>query len=290
MAAKDNLSEQLHLFTPPDPDPVVDVSDWARQQQWHSSKEAVFPAKDRDIPESLDERDEHGDEYRGDAGHLLGVHVGTPWAASERDYGHISKVYHPLAVHGEFFSPEDSPTGDLHQAQDPYIGYPHEGTWTDDAANGMAVETTKAIRQGKNILYMNEGEDQGAHSVRAPRQNIRTWSQDVVHNPDSTFAERAAVRRGTELVYVPSNGRSNYLQEQRGLTVKPPRGLKGSPVIASPEGQIAQEQHLQYDINTDEEYLPTIGLEPKFINPNRLDRRIAKEDKKKQKNQLTLDL
>ena len=182
--------------------------------------------------------------------------------------------------------------GDLHQAQDPYIGFPHEGTWTDDAANGMAVETTKAIRQGKNIMYMNEGEDQGSDSVRAPRQNIRTWSQDVVHNPDSTFAEREAVRRGTELVYVPSNGRSNYLQEQRGLTVKPPKGLKGSPVVASPEGEIAQEQYVSYDRNTGEERLPEIGLIPKFTNPGRGRRRLAKEEakKNKQENELTLDL
>jgi hypothetical protein len=293
MAAKDNLSEQLHLFTPPNTDPVVDVSDWARQQQWHSSKESVFPEKDRDIPESLDELDKEGNEYAGAAGHPLGVHVGTTWSARERDT-FIRNKYHPVHLQGE----DHLPSHEMDTALDPDYGFEKPNLWNDDSANGAVPESTRAIRAGKNIPYLNDSEDRGSISYRAPRKNLSTWAESVMTKPDSTFAEREAVRKGTEIVYTPNRYRTRSKSRQKlidnndrptvgdGYEVLPqpievpaPRGLTASPIDFGPEGRDAEG-----------------GLEatliPRFTNPGRGRRRLAKEKAKihKQENELTLDL
>jgi hypothetical protein len=293
MAAKDNLSEQLHLFTPPDPEPLVDVSDWARQQQWHSSKESVFPEKDRDIPESLDERDENDNEYSGSGGHPLGVHVGTTWSARDRDT-FIRNKYHPVHLQGE----DHLPSHEMDTALDPDYGFDIPHLWNDDSANGAVPESTKAIRAGKNIPYRNDSEDRGSVSYRAPRKNLSTWAERVMTKPDSTFAEREAVRRGTEIVYTPyrpptsSNSMKKLIDNDdrptvgdgwdhlpQPIEVPAPRGLTASPIDFGPEGRDAEG-----------------GLEatliPRFTNPGRGRRRLAKEEakKNKQENELTLDL
>lgn len=293
MAAKDNLSEQLHLFTPPNPDPAVDVSDWARQQQWHSSKESVFPAKDRDIPEDLDERDKEGNEYAGAAGHPLGFHVGSPWAARERDT-FLQHKYHPVRLIGE----DSSPSSEHYMAVNEDYGYDIPHVWSDDAANGAAVEATIAIRQGRNVPYRNDSEDRGSISYRAPRKNISTWAERVTSKPNSTFAEREAVRKGTEIVYTPYRYPESTTSRQKlidnddrptvgdgyevlpqSIEVSAPRGLTASPIDFGPEG-----------------YMEGMGLEativPRFTNPGRGRRRLATETKKQQEkeNQLTLDI
>jgi len=267
MAAKDNLSEQLHLFTPPDPEPAVDVSDWARQQQWHASKQGIFPKTDRDV--SSPKRDDSA-EWRSAAGHPLGFHMGTPWAATDRDvFAH--KVYHPLNLQGEDYAPTD----ELDMAVNEDYGFDIPHLWSDDSANGANAESTRAVRQGKNIPYLNEGEDVGSVSYRAPRKNIRTWSQSVIHNPDSTFAERAAVRKGAELAYVrlPNNirGPVNTIKDSQGesMEVPTPRGLKASPIDFSPEGLSSQAQHEFYDEETGEMILPERRLLGRFTYPEK---------------------
>lgn len=292
MAAKDNLSEQLHLFTPPDPDPAVDVSDWARQQQWHASSASVFPKTDRDVS-SPEEEDDNG-EWNSAAGHPLGFHVGTPWAATDRD-AYSKKVYHPLSISGK----ETHPPNEHYMAVSEDYGFDMPDLWSDEAANGAAPEATRAIRQGKNVPYINEGEDIGSVSYRAPRRNLRTWSQSVMHNPDSTFAEREAVRRGAELAYVrlPAKIRTplNVIKDSQGqsMEIPVPKGLKASPIDFSPEGPSSQYQHEFYDEDIDEMVLPTRRLLPRFTYPEKTAREERIRNNNLQTNrprQLTLDI
>lgn len=294
MAAKDNLSGQLRLFTPEDTssDPI-DVSRWARNQQWHASNDEVIPSRDRGeaTPASLDEFDHNGDPYNGSGGHPLGIHSGTAWAARERDTPDGQRVYHPMAIHGKDEPPTNTNIWSMGGEHTDRNGNT-AGVWSDDAANGADVETTQAVRTGKNVAYRNEGEDVGSISYRSPRSNVRTWSDSVVHNPDATHAERAAVRKGAELVFLPERAtRKNQegwtITSQDGTStssgakkkapkpVKSPAGLTATPIKINPNPD-------GFDVDADLEST----LTPKFVYPHKK----KKGQGKPQGKQLTLDL
>jgi len=240
----------------------------------------------------LDEFDRNGDEYNGAGGHPLGIHSGTAWAARERDTPDGQRVYHPLAIHGEDASP--SPDSSAWSSGGSHVdrhGKVSE-VWADDVANGSEVATTQAVRSGKNVAYRNEGEDVGSISYRSPRSNVRTWSDSVVHNPDATHAERAAVRKGAELVFLPERAtRKNQegwtITSQDGTStssgakkkapkpVKSPTGLTATPIKITPNPD-------GFDVDADLEST----LTPKFVYPHKK----KKGQGKLQGKQLTLDL
>lgn len=195
MSAAEHL--QPRLFEPEEPK-RVDVTRSLNRHDvyWHASEAERFPAHEdewrHETPDAKPFSLMSG-ETGFDAGrpHPLGLHVGTAGAAAERGRDTPNRKYaHPFYVTGSYARPERlHNTGDLH-------------TWKDENANGLDPEATRAVREGKNVLYENETEDAGNVSIRAPRQNLHTWAEHVRLYPhEHTYAERTAAKGGADLIY-----------------------------------------------------------------------------------------
>lgn len=223
MGQEHNLSEQLKLFTY-EPSPPQDLTDtWAHRSVWHSSRRDRLPTESNDVddPTDPDEGDYAVHNWNSYSPHPLGFHVGTAYAARERvgTWGE-ARVLHPLALSGDdAIAPRESRNDDY-----------GDSFWGDDQANGADFRATEAVRGGQNVAYVNDYEDVGSVSHRAPRQNLHTWAEHVLKFPDKhTTSERGAALAGYDLVYAPGK-----------VTPHPhPPGLTASPMEAAPEGAYA---------------------------------------------------
>jgi hypothetical protein len=195
MAAKDNLQPKLFDIPTDEPTPISMPLD-ETATYWHGSQEVVLPAKDRgeNVPVDYEAPDRS-------MGHPQGIHSGTLNAALERGRETTLPVYISGKVASRRQKMEDAnsaydyleQTGDL----------PDHTIWTDPEANN-SIKANRAIKEGKNVAYQNDLEDFGSVSMRSPRRNVRTWSEQVIADPDNaSYAERSAVRKGAELVYKP---------------------------------------------------------------------------------------
>lgn len=216
MSAADHLRpEQMSLFNKSDYDePVIDLSKhWAQRDDvvWHASHEDALPTKSKDVQDPATQdffspsKEQWPEDYdEGDTGwnsetrHPLGFHAGTAWSAFERAEHNLNNTVrsmHPIAVSGPAAPPPLRGGGIV---QDRGL------VWGDEAANGADAASTQAVRRGENVWYENDVEDVGTASVRAPRENLSSWREWVLRNPDeATYSERRAAARGAELTYYP---------------------------------------------------------------------------------------
>lgn len=228
--------------------PTHSVDEHAATAQWHSSHEPRFVAKPRDKSPA------RSDEYYNDTGsgagmgHPLGVHAGTPEAAWDRQGGAYSRsrsFFHPVEVHGEDALSHRTDVGSG-RGVDPHL-------WSD-RAGGRSLEATQAVRSGKNVWYENDVEDEGALSVRAPRQNLKTWAETVVATPEHhPVAALRAVNSGVDLTYVPTD-RMNAAKAEVGQHMVKPPGLKAHPM---------EIDRYTFDSNDDEG--SAVTLHPVFL-------------------------
>lgn len=156
---------------------------------WHSSKEEKLPPQ------------QWGDMNKGH-GHGLGFHLGAPEAALDRsgieavikDDPKDRNQTHRRYLHPVYLSGKNAEVPEEHQTEDPDF-------WTDHAAN-YEPEATAAVASGENVQYWNDYEAYGDYSVRAPRQNIMSWSEHVLAHPEEHhYYERKAAHKGAQLVY-----------------------------------------------------------------------------------------
>lgn len=231
MGQRHNLSEQLQLFQYEEPEPQDLTETWAENNMWHSSERDRLPAKSADVadPTDPDTGDYSHGKWDAYTAHPLGFHAGSAWAALDRIGRDGARVMHPVRITGYDVGPPDRSAE----------AWENEDFWADDAANGMDFRSTEAVRGGQNVPYVNNYEDVGSISVRAPRENVHTWAEHVYRFPDKhTYAERKAAREGYDLVYAPG-----------GVTPhKQPAGLTASPMRISPSGLYGQ-------IDTDDDEL-----------------------------------
>lgn len=168
---------QPALFDLPPQEPVeIKIPEW-----WHSSKEEQLPPQG-EIGQAL-----HG--------HTLGFHIGTPGAALDRTAVKPNTPAHDRHMHPVYLSGERvKEVPPEYQTEDPDF-------WEDWSAN-TSQEATAAVASGENVYYWNEYESRGEESVRAPRQNIMSWSEHVLAHPEEHhYYERKAAHRGAQLVY-----------------------------------------------------------------------------------------
>lgn len=264
MGAADSLHpQQLALFQVPETEPV-DVSNWARQNEWHASRSALLPTEE---PEHRKAADDVLDKRTGlpwspGNGHPLGFHAGTAWAAVERaaesGYG-LRGGLHPVRVRGDNATPQDGSSEAM--LEDGFPTTDDGWLWSDDAANGGDPEATRAVRGGKNVWYQNDSEDEQSISVRAPRQNVHTWSEHVMRHADEhSLAEIRAAKRGADLIYVIGSldealRRNNQATALRRAEIakpgKIPPGLTASPITVHPEGKNAELVDIAMDERND---------------------------------------
>lgn len=113
-----------------------------------------------------------------------------------------AKVAFFLRRHDEDLERLDS---NIRQAQDNvrfyglHLGNAPEVHSDYDAHTGDAVD---AVQQGKNVFYLNHTEDRGSVSVRAPRQNLRTWREHALKYPyEHPMAAVRAADEGWDLSF-----------------------------------------------------------------------------------------
>lgn len=175
---------QPALFDLPPQEPVeIKVPEW-----WHSSKQERLP--------------QQGGWINKGHGHGLGFHLGSPEAALDRSGVEASvkpdpkdrNQGHRRYIHPVYLSGKNAQVPEDHQTEDPDF-------WTDNAAN-FEPEATAAVESGENVHYWNDYESYGESSVRAPRQNMMSWSEHVLAYPEEHhYYERKAAHRGAQLVY-----------------------------------------------------------------------------------------
>lgn len=251
MAAADHLRpEQMSFFNKNDykPEPI-DVSSWLRHDTvWHSSLSPTMP----DQSPRRDTTMPHG--------HGLGFHVGTPWAALERDE-HMQQVnfpfepmraYHPLQVVGE---------------ETPHYFDDYDANYSDDA--------TSEVRAGRVVPYENAAEDQGSLSLRAPRDALRTWRESVLADPyEYSLGELRAAHRGYDLVF---GANPPYRPARRP-------GITASPIEIQPSTYQSLEnlasQHFDPEYEAAEHEAVLSGEHPE-IGRRRLYPRLVKKQGKK---------
>jgi hypothetical protein len=156
----------------------------------------VLPVKDRGENVPVDyKNDDEG------MGHPEGIHSGSLNAALERGKETILPIHISGSVAAKARDVEDLASAyDPRLEVDPRFSGVH---WSDAMANNSTFVNT-AIKEGKNVAYRNDVEDVGSTSMRSPRRNVRTWSEQVIADPSNfSHAERSAVRKGAELVYKP---------------------------------------------------------------------------------------
>lgn len=175
---------QPALFDLPPQEPVeIKIPEW-----WHSSKQKQLPQQQWGAMSKA-----HG--------HGFGFHLGAPEAALDRsgvdalnaDPKDKNQTYRRY-MHPVYLSGKSAKVPVEHQTEDPDF-------WTDNAAN-YEPEATAAVTSGKNVHYWNDYEAYGYSSVRAPRENIMSWSEHVLAHPEQHhYYERKAAHKGAELVY-----------------------------------------------------------------------------------------
>ena len=172
---------------------------------WHASAEHPMPEEEQPGEMSYDIRHEHG--YGG------GFHSGTQQAAMERahlvkdrswagdivnttlqpkdarNYVHPVRLTSDVALSTAYFDA----TGQR---------YNDKLVFTDSEANESAKPATFYSRatqrsaaeqhmgQGQHVPYMNTAEDYGSISYRSPRDKLRTWSEDVLSDPNAPRQHR----------------------------------------------------------------------------------------------------
>lgn len=271
--------EDLRLFDLPPEPPVRDVSLGLKQAaHWHASTRPEIPGREESW------RHEAPDENRwsGSIGHPLGLHVGSGWAAHERLVNTDRRLMIPVRLSGETAVAAEDSRAMTDWGED----YDYDGeVWDDNAANGRDPASTRAIRSGKNVHYLNESEDAGALSIRAPRQNLATWAEHVVRNPHLyDHAERRAAASGADLVYVKEGA---HIHQPHPA----PRGLTATPITLSPTGTAREEWEAAGDWVDDPDDimpLPEATINPAWVFPHK--RAAARREELRQEEQTQLSL
>lgn len=220
MSAAEHLQEQLFDV------PKAEKTELSFGPEWdyHASKSHSLPHEQfRGISPELDDR-----EYSGRYPHPLGLHVGTINAALDRSF---SRVVHPVLVdRTKIARPKNE------ESTHSFDGITASEFWDDDSANGGDPASTRAVRAGKVIQYVNNVEDQDSISIRAPRERLQSWAEHVVQNPsDHSHAERRAVRNGWNPVYLPPEA---SVHDIPGVKNSGPRGVKIAKMdVEQPDGE-----------------------------------------------------
>jgi len=177
---------QFSLFEPPSvtaPQRNYDPASWAEQPDvsWHSSNQPT-------MPEESDNQGSYG----------TGFHVGTRKSAEDRGAGEqkIRPFVHPVR-HSGSMAVRDEESEDFEAPMkfdqlgetskpDPRAVFSD----VDTNYNGDELMTNRSDefpgRPQLTVPYINAAEDQGSISYRAPRENIRTWGEDVAADPGAS--------------------------------------------------------------------------------------------------------
>jgi hypothetical protein len=180
-----------------------DLGAWAGRPDitYHASKEHPMPYEEQPGEMSYDIRHEHG--FGG------GFHSGTQQAAMERAHVMRDRAWagdvvnttlqgkdtrnfiHPVRMTGDYALPQTDTT------------YSGKMVFTDAEANESAkipvysdrVLKTPSMaevqmRKGRHVPYENTAEDYGSISFRSPREKLRTWSEDVLADPNASRQHR----------------------------------------------------------------------------------------------------
>jgi hypothetical protein len=221
---------------------------------FHANEDPVFsPRPDKDVDPGPS--DDAGHLWGSGGGHPLGVHVGTKYAAAERTQhvsymrgeseAHVHPVYLRADTDADFAFPKGEARYDI-----PYYksggGWRYEGgntvpaeaLWNDDAANGGDPRSTKAVRKGKTVAYVNTEEDGGSTSYRAPAGRLQNWNAHVLeHHSEMSLPEVRAAREGLNLSYVaPEHPMPTELPP--GFIMERPKERASGKEWPVPEGQV----------------------------------------------------
>ena len=105
----------------------------------------------------------------------------------------------------------------------------HPLTYGDWDAN--YTPGTLRVLAGENVPYVNFHENTGAVSVRAPRENLHTWSEAVLSDPGASAKHRHLARQFDVTIPVGENTRpSRFTGTPVGLV---PRPMKFTSVLKS---------------------------------------------------------
>jgi hypothetical protein len=222
------VPEQQQLF-PTDryeaPDPwKMHPDEWTKQSNvmWHgNAQKGMVPRVDRTSIDYVDVRSDHEGHVErlavrrpapradklGGYGYEMGMHLGTPLAASQRISGDEGQVVnsrlavrqirreqtHPdfgitaVRVHEDAAEQDDEYNKVLN---DQYLkgnagrNDDNDMVFSDDAAN-YERDVNALVLRGKAVKYINSQEDRGSNSVRVLPEKTSTWSEDVLGDPSA---------------------------------------------------------------------------------------------------------
>lgn len=200
MGQEHNLSEQLQLFDfvsskKPETD-QYDPANWAQSDAtvWHSTTKKSSPHETATI---------------GRSGDYSGFHVGTRPAADEatrysrrrRDRSYPYRMTGSSALSPSFNDDTETVWEDIDA----------NSSWANEEYGGEQSPPYAANARGEHVPYHNDEEDAGSTSFRAAPENLMTWSEHVLSDPNAPehWREKAKTHELVAHVGKPQYNRSD---------------------------------------------------------------------------------
>ena len=227
-------NHQFQLFEPPSqtaPERNYDPESWSSQPDvsHHASNAPT-------MPQEFGSSSDPGAAGEHTPGYGQGFHTGTYAAAEHRarssDRTHIHPVRHEgsMALRPESMGAPWALTsgqlgGESGDDRDP------RQVWSDLATNDTSASSLAEghVSTGMTIPYLNEMEDQGSISYRSPRQNLRSWSEDVTADPGASHHDKLVAEQYD--LTVP------WQEQLQNPITNGPRHTEQSLMMYTPEGK-----------------------------------------------------
>jgi len=224
--------EQLSLFdtapfTKPEPQMDYEPEAWLARQDisWHASEAQNMPTEGGGL---FGEGFHHGTLPAA----MQRGRITSPSSIKAEDYlsPNSRGFIHPVRVTGEVALREEPSKETFSQRTDPIVPQAHKAhplVFSDSEAN-RSDEVPRIIAAGQSVPYVNAVEGIGSISMRSPRENLRTWAEDVAADPGAA-REHKLLAEQFDLT-VPA--KENWARERLGRKTGPharnlPESLSG---------------------------------------------------------------
>lgn len=234
---KTGESDQLfdtEPFTKPEPEMDYDPEKWLARQDisWHASDEPTMPSEANE-PSVVRTSFGYGFHHGSLPSAMQRGRITSPSAIASADflnYG-LRPYMHPVRVTGEMALREEPNKPGFSNRRDPKVTEAHEAhplVFSDSQAN---LEGVREVEEGKTVPYINTVEDIGSISYRSPRENLRTWAEDVTADPGASREHKLLAEQFDLTVPARENWVSQRLGRQEGPSSRRlPESLSGEVV------------------------------------------------------------